>query len=53
MWTGPYLNQFKFLENCLPTPPLTQHFAPSEKQVLMLTEGGVGGQFPKLIQNVP
>ena len=37
--TGPYLDQFRFLGNCPPTPPLTQHFAPSKKQVLMLTEG--------------
>ena len=39
MWTGPYLDQFRFLGNCPPTPPLTQHFAPSKQQVLMLTEG--------------
>ena len=29
-------DQFKFLGNCPPTPPLTQHFALSEKQVIML-----------------
>ena len=28
-----------FLENCPPTPPLGQHFAVSEKQVLMLAYG--------------
>ena len=25
------MDQFRFLGNCPPTPPLTQHFAPSEK----------------------
>ena len=30
-------NQFRFLGNCPPIPPLTQHFALSEKLVLMLT----------------
>ena len=29
--------QFRFLGNYLPTPPLSQHFALSEKKVLMLT----------------
>ena len=28
--------QFRCLENCPATPPLTQHFALSEKQVKML-----------------
>ena len=32
-------HQFRFLRNCLPTPPLSQHFALSEKQVLMLSQG--------------
>ena len=31
------LDQFRFLENCPPTPSLTQRFAPSERQMLMLT----------------
>ena len=31
------MDQFRFLGNCPPTPPLAQHFAPSEKQALMLT----------------
>ena len=26
-----YLDQFRFLENCPPTPPLSQHFALNEK----------------------
>ena len=30
---------YTFLGNCPPTPPLSQHFALSEKQVLMLTHG--------------
>ena len=28
---------YTFLGNCPPSPPLSQHFALSEKQVLMLT----------------
>ena len=32
-------HQFRFLRNCLPTPPLSQHFALSEKQVLILSQG--------------
>ena len=28
------------LGNCPPTPPLTQHFAPSEVQMLTLSPGG-------------
>ena len=31
------LDQFRFQGNCPRTPPLTQHFALSEKQVLTLT----------------
>ena len=31
--------QFRFLGNYLPTPPLSQHFALSEKYVLMLAYG--------------
>ena len=31
------VDQFKFQENCPPTPPLSYHFATSEKQVSMLT----------------
>ena len=31
--------QFRFLGNCPPTPPLSQHFALREKQVLMLAWG--------------
>ena len=42
---------YTFLGNraCPPTPPLSQHFALSEKQVSMLDQagGGVGGQFPR------
>ena len=30
------LDQFRVLENCPPTPPLSQHFALSEKKVIML-----------------
>ena len=30
-------DQIKFLGNCPPTPPLTQHFAPSETQMLTLS----------------
>ena len=30
-------DQFKFLGNCPPTPPLTQHFASSETQMLTLS----------------
>ena len=30
---------YTFLGNCPPSPPLSQHFALSEKQVLMLTYG--------------
>ena len=41
-------DQFRFLGNCPPTPPLTQHFAPSETQTLNVElRGGVGGQFPR------
>ena len=40
------LDQFRFLENCLPTLFLTQRFAPSETQMLTLSWGRVGGQFP-------
>ena len=29
--------QFRFLGNCPPTPALTQHFAPSETQMLTLS----------------
>ena len=31
------LDQFRFLENCPPTTSLTESFAPSETQMLMLT----------------
>ena len=30
-------DQFRFLGNCPPTRPLTQHFAPSETQMLTLS----------------
>ena len=30
-------DEIKFLGNCSPTPPLTQHFAPSETQMLTLS----------------
>ena len=30
---------FRFLGNCPPTPPLSHHFALSEKKLLMLAEG--------------
>ena len=30
------MGQFRFLGNCPPTLPLTQHFAPSEMQMLTL-----------------
>ena len=39
--------QFKFLGNCPPTPPQSECFALSERWILMLAQGGVGGQFPK------
>ena len=39
-------DQFRILGNCQPTPPLTQHFALSEKCYCWL-RGGVGGQFPR------
>ena len=45
-------DQFRFLGNCPPTPPLSQHFALSEKQVLMLDLGRgrwAASQKPKLI----
>ena len=32
-------DQLRFLGNCPPTPPVTQHFAPSETQMLTLGEG--------------
>ena len=47
------INFKRFLENCPPTPPRTQHFAPSEKQMLTLSKvgggggGGLSGQFPR------
>ena len=39
--------RFRSLRNCPPTPPLSQHFALSEKKVLKLDRGGVGEQFPQ------
>ena len=42
-----FAEQFRFLGNYPPTPPLSQHFALSEKYVIMLVRGGVGGQFPR------
>ena len=30
-------DQFRFQGNCPPTPPLTQHFAPTETQMLTLS----------------
>ena len=33
------IDQLRFLGNCPPTPPLTQNFAPSEMQMLTLSEG--------------
>ena len=35
-WNQVRKDHFKFLGNCPPTPRLSQHFAPSEKQVLKL-----------------
>ena len=32
-------DQFRFVGNFPPTPPLTQHFAPSETQVLNVESG--------------
>ena len=49
------LDQFRFLGNCPPTPPLTQHFALSEKYVIMLTwERGRWkvSQKPKMTQTI-
>ena len=37
-----YVDQFRFLGNYLPTPPLIQHFA---------LRGGVGGQFPRRLSS--
>ena len=37
-----FMGKFRFLGNCPPTPPLSQHFALSG-----LGEGWVGGQFPR------
>ena len=31
-----YLDQFRFLGNCPPTPPLSQHFGLSKKYVIMM-----------------
>ena len=45
-------DQFMFLGNCPPTTPLTQHFALSEKSVIMLAWGRgrwVTSQKPKII----
>ena len=36
IWTLSRGDFYKFLGNCPPTPPLNQHFALSEKYVLML-----------------
>ena len=51
------LDQFRFLENCPPTPSLTQSFAPSETQMLMLTLSWGKGRWavshkPKLIRRI-
>ena len=40
-------DRFRFLGNCPPTPPLSQHFALSERRVLCWLRGGVGGSFPE------
>ena len=48
-------DQFRFLGNCPPTPPLSHYFAQNEKQVLMLAQGRsrwVVSQKPKLIRNL-
>ena len=43
-----FLDQFRFLGNCPPTPPLTQHFALSGEVSVNVDLGeGVGGQFPR------
>ena len=47
-------DQFRLQRNCPPTPPITQHFVPSETQMLTLSDGRgswVDSQKPKLIQN--
>ena len=44
------LDRRMFLGICPPTPPLSQHFALSEKLVLMMAKGGVRGQFPRNVQ---
>ena len=36
-WIYEFRINFRFLGNCPPTPPLTQHFAPSETQMLTLS----------------
>ena len=48
-------DQFRFLGNCPPTPPLSHYFTQNEKQVLMLAQGRsrwVVSQKPKLIRNL-
>ena len=46
------LNHYTFLENCPPTPPLSQHSTLSENTYFALEvkcwlRGGVSGQFPR------
>ena len=48
------MDQFRFQRNRSPTPPITQHFVPSETQMLTLSDGRgswVVSQKPKLMQN--
>ena len=41
------LDQYQHLDNCPPTPPLTQQQSIDNKFRLMLVRGGVGGQLPR------
>ena len=41
------LNQIRFLKNCSPTPPLSQHLHLLLALGKSLLRGGVGGHFPR------
>ena len=46
MWKC-YIYQFRFMGNCPPTPPLSQHYHLLLTQGKILLRGRVGGQFPR------
>ena len=46
MWKC-YIYQFRFMGNCPPTPPLSQHYHLLLTQGKILLPGRVGGQFPR------